>query len=310
VAFYLGIDGGGSKTTCAVGDETSLLSKTTAGPSNITRVGEACARESLHAAVSKACAAAQIDPQQVQRACIGAAGAGRQEVATSIRRIARELISGEVEVVADMPIALEAAFGSEPGVIVIAGTGSFAYGRNAQGRTARAGGWGFAISDEGSAHWIGRAAVTALLRAIDEEKDEGATEASRLFREVKAALKVNTLDEFVRTANSGADFPALFRAVLLAEQSGDSIARQILAQAGTELARFAGIVVHHLFPDDEAGPFVPLAVAGGVFRHSTLVRQTFIDETSKFDRRITMSQQIVEPVLGALQRARRSALPK
>ncbi len=66
-------------------------------------------------------------------------------------------------------IALEAAFGSGPGVIVIAGTGSIAYGRNAEGQTARAGGWGFAISDEGSGHWIGRTAVAAAIGAWDED---------------------------------------------------------------------------------------------------------------------------------------------
>ena len=64
-----------------------------------------------------------------------------------------------------MEIALDAAFGSGPGVIVIAGTGSIAYGRNAQGASARAGGWGSAISDEGSAHWIGRSAAVAMRNA-------------------------------------------------------------------------------------------------------------------------------------------------
>ena len=71
-------------------------------------------------------------------------------------------------------IALEAAFGSGPGVIVIAGTGSIAYGRNREGQTARAGGWGFAISDEGSGHWIGRTAVAAAIGAWDEDPEQNA----------------------------------------------------------------------------------------------------------------------------------------
>ena len=168
MAYYLGIDGGGSKTTCAVGDETSLLAMAVAGPSNITRVGEVRARESLHQAIRQACAEAKIDPRQLSRACVGAAGAGRKEIASVVRKIVAEVIPGAVEVVGDMQIALQAALGTGPGVIVIAGTGSIAYGRDAQGKTARAGGWGFAISDEGSAHWIGRAAVGSVLRAVDE----------------------------------------------------------------------------------------------------------------------------------------------
>ncbi len=174
MAYYLGIDGGGSKTTCAVGDETSLLATVTVDASNITRVGEAGARDALQRAIREACRAANISPQQVLRACIGAAGAGRTEIAGIVRDIVAEIISGEIEVVGDMEIALRAAFGGGPGVIVIAGTGSIAFGRDAQGRTARAGGWGFAVSDEGSAHWIGRAAVSAVLRAADEAGDDQA----------------------------------------------------------------------------------------------------------------------------------------
>ena len=182
MAYYLGIDGGGSKTTCVVGDESSILATVTVGASNITRVGEAGAREVLHQAIREACRAAGINPQQVLRACIGAAGAGRPEIAGTVRKMVAEIISGEIEVVGDMEIALTAAFGEGPGVIVIAGTGSIAFGRDAQGRTARAGGWGFAISDEGSAHWIGRAAVRAVLRAADQVGDERAEARSRMAR--------------------------------------------------------------------------------------------------------------------------------
>jgi glucosamine kinase len=315
VAYYLGIDGGGSKTTCAVGDDTSLLSTVTAGPCNITRVGETRARQSLHQAIREACAAANIAPRQLQRACIGAAGAGREKVASLVRKIAAELIPGEIEVVGDIPIALEAAFGAGPGVIVIAGTGSIAYGRDAQGRTARAGGWGFAISDEGSAHWIGRTAVSAVLRAIDEEaideetidqeKDQSAAKLSPLFLELKAALKVNSLDEFVRSANSTADFAALFPAAVVADQAGDSLAQQVLTRAGSELAQLARIVVRRLFGNDSAGPPVALAIAGGVFRHSQKVREVFCDELHKLDPRLEVNPQIVEPIRGALQMARR-----
>jgi len=115
-------------------------------------------------------------------------------------------------VVGDMEIALQAALGAGPGVIVIAGTGSIAYGRDAQGRTARAGGWGFAISDEGSAHWIGRAAVATLLRSADEAADERSVKpTSALFCEMKSIWKVESFEQLARTANSMPDFAALFR---------------------------------------------------------------------------------------------------
>jgi N-acetylglucosamine kinase-like BadF-type ATPase len=308
VAYYLGIDGGGSKTSCVLGDARSTLATSTAGPSNITRVEELRARESLHQAIHEACATARIDPHQIESACIGVAGAGRKEVAGVVRKIVAELISGEIEVVGDMEIALAAAFGSGPGVIVIAGTGSIAYGRNAQGTTARAGGWGFAISDEGSAHWIGRAAVAAALREIDqklERQAENTTEFPSLFRDLKAIWNLRSLEEFVRTANSNPDFAALLPAVLAAADAGNTLTRRVLEQAGEELSRMAEIVIRRLFAEPASNStLVSLAMIGGVFRHSTIVRQHFSDEVCKLDSRIQVNQDVVDPVAGALQMAR------
>jgi glucosamine kinase len=304
VAYYLGIDGGGSKTTCVVGDEVSQLATTTAGPSNITRVGEARARESLQEAIRQACTAAGIDPDQVQRASVGIAGAGRAKIADAVRKIVADIIPGEIEIVGDMEIALAAAFGEEPGVMVIAGTGSIAYGRDVQGRTARAGGWGFAISDEGSAHWIGRTAVSTLLRAIDQA--DAHAEASSLCREMKAAWNSHSFDEFLRAANVDADFPLLFPGVLAAADAGDALAQRVLGQAGRELAQLAAIVSRRLFAEGGANGAIPLAIAGGVFLHSPAVREVFRDEVHNLDSRHEVNPRVVEPVVGALQMARRN----
>ncbi len=304
--YYLGIDGGGSKTTCAVGDEVSLLVKVTVGPSNINRVGETRAREALHRAIREACAAAHIVPQEIQYTCVGVAGAGREENASAVHNIVSEMISGAIEVVGDMQIARAAAFGEEPGVIVIAGTGSIAYGRDGRGRTARAGGWGFTISDEGSAHWIGAAAVSALLRTIDQGEDAQATaEASLLFSEMKAAWGLLSLNDLASAANAGSRFAKLFPAILNSADAGDALAQRVLAQAGRELAQLAAIVVRRLFAGHNGNlPTELLAMAGGVFRHSPTVREVFRDELRKFDPRLEVNPQVVEPVAGALQMAR------
>jgi N-acetylglucosamine kinase-like BadF-type ATPase len=305
VAYYLGIDGGGSKTTCTVGDEASLLGSAVAGPSNIIRVGEVRARQSLHEAISQACVAAKINPRQLHRACVGVAGVASEEVANAVHKLIAEVIPAEIEVVGDMQIALQAALGAEPGVVVIAGTGSIAYGRDARGRTARAGGWGFAISDEGSAHWIGRTAVAALLRAADGSGDDGVDQSSRFFREVKLIWKVESLDQLARTANTNPDFAALLPAVVNAADAGDEVARNVLAQAGSELAALAAIVIRSLFPEDKAA--IPLAMVGGVFRYALMVRESFCDTLRKLDPRPEVNRNVVEPVEGALQIARKLA---
>lgn len=328
MAFYLGIDSGGSKTTCAVGDENSLLATATAGPSNVVRVGGDRARESLHQAVRQACAAAGITPAQVARTCIGSAGAVRAEIISTVRGALAQILPPAIDVVGDMEIALDAAFHDGPGVIVIAGTGSIAYGRDARGNTVRAGGWGFAISDEGSAHWIGRAAITAVLRAKDSGQGSRDGHDKEVVPPLLAALLrawgTASLDDFLRAANSTPppDFAALFPALLTAVQVNDELARHILMQAGQELARLAAIVIRRLqdgatssSDPSEVRPSesqvvktpVRLAMAGGVFRHAPLVREVFYNEVRKSQPHAEVNPQIVEPVAGALRLARRAA---
>ena len=311
VPYYLGIDGGGTKTTCAVGDESRLLATATAGPSNIVRVGEAQSRESLQQSVRQACAAAGITPAQVSHTCVGGSGAARPELAEIVRRSLAEILPTPIDVFGDMQIALEAAFDTGPGVIVNAGTGSFAYGRDQQGAAVRAGGWGFAIGDEGSAHWIGRAAVNAVLRAADPRSadprdttpDIDAPQHSSLSAALRKASGVTSLTDLARAANSipPPDFAALFPAVAA---SSDPLASQVLRNAGRELADVAAVVIRRLFTKDHTAS-VPVAITGGVFRHAPLVRQVFYNELRTLDARAEPNPQVVDPVEGALRIARR-----
>ena len=311
VPYYLGIDGGGTKTTCVIGDESQLLATATAGPSNIVRVGEILSRESLQQGVRQVCKAVGITPAQVAHTCVGGSGAARPELATVVRGFLAEILPTPIDVVGDMLIALEAAFDSGPGVIVIAGTGSIAYGRDRLGSTARAGGWGFAIGDEGSAHWIGRASVSAVLCAADlagtshgGAPPPDAPLASALCK----AWGVTSLADLAGAANSVSppDFAALFPVVIASQ---DNLAAQVLTDAGRELAHVAAVVIRRLFAKDETGA-VPVAMIGGVFRHAPLVCQVFYNELQQVDRRVEVNPEVVDPVQGALRMARRSAVIK
>lgn len=309
VSYYLGIDGGGTKTTCAVGDESQLLATATAGPSNIVRVGEVQARESLQQSVRQACAAAGITPPQVAHTCVGGSGASRPELAAIIRRVLAEILPSPIEVVGDMQIALEAGFDTGPGIVVIAGTGSIAYGRDRQGNTARAGGWGFAVSDEGSAHWIGRTAVGGILRAADSTGAAAIEGILQLHSPFAAALGkawgVTTFADLARAANSipPPDFAGLFPAVATCQ---DALPAEVLAQAGRELAQLAVIVIRRLFVGSDTAA-VPVAMTGGVFRHTPFVGQVFYNELRQLDPRVEINPQVIEPVEGALRMARRAA---
>ena len=301
MGIFLGIDGGGTKTTCVVGDDTSLLATATAGPSNVVRVGEERARESLDEAIRHACKAAGITPAQVDGTCIGLAGAARPEIAEIVRRLLSEIVSGPVNVVGDMEIAMQAAFGSGPGVIVNAGTGSFAYGRDKAGRTERVGGWGFAISDEGSGQWIGRTAITAIYRAHDEG------ERTMLLPELLRLWKLSSLNDLVRPANASPppDFSSLFPIVLAVADAGDSLARSVLTQAGVELARLVKLVIRRLFAEEGS---VPVAMTGGVLRQSALVRQVFYNSLRSEYPNASVNSTVIEPVKGALELARQAGM--
>ena len=300
--YYLGIDGGGTKTTCAVGDDVHLLATAVSGPSNIVRVGESRARESLQQAVRRACAAAGITPQRVATTCVGGSGAAHPALAAVVRDCLSEILSSPIDVVGDMQIALEAAFDTGPGVIVVAGTGSIAYGRDQQGRTVRAGGWGFAIGDEGSAQWIGRSAVNSLLRASD--RIDGIPETA-LAKALFKAWGVSSLSDLARAANSvpPPDFAALSPAVF---SSNDDVAAQVLAAAGRELSAIALVVIGRLFAKHHCAA-VLVAMTGGVFRHAPRVREVFYNELRRLEPRAEINPQVVDPVEGALRMARKAA---
>lgn len=307
MAYYLGIDGGGTKTRCVLGDESNVLATAVSSGSNIIRLGEARTREALHKAVRQACAIARISLLQIHSVCIGAAGAARPEIAGKIRsffaELGPDLSPAYIEVVGDTVIALEAAFGSGPGVVAIAGTGSIVFGRDAAGRTARAGGWGFAISDEGSGHWIGQQAVSAVLRARDQQHET--TLAARILE----AWKLGDMDGLIQRANATPppEFPRLFRCVLRAANAGDSVARELLTRAGTELAALAAIVVRRVAP---TSPYVPVAMTGSVFRQSAEVRHVFYNQLKRSFPGIELREEFVDPVVGALALARAAGRTK
>lgn len=309
MAFFLGIDGGGTKTRCVLADETTVIAQSMTGGSSVIRHGERQVREALQNAIRQVCAAAKVTPERISSICIGVTGAARAEIAGKIRGILVELVSAsartKIEVVGDNVIALEAAFGAGPGVIAIAGTGSLVYGRDAAGKTIRAGGWGFAISDEGSGYWIGRRAVSAIFAA----RDRGGETALESL--VLHAWKLAGIDELVQRANATPppDFPRLFPIVLNAAEKGDVAAGGLLSEAGAELAKLAGIVIRRLAsgdpPDTIMGGVLPIATTGSVFRQSPDVRQVFYNALRASFPGIEVRQDLADPVEGALARARR-----
>jgi glucosamine kinase len=305
MAIYLGIDGGSSKTAVVVGDEQRVLGTSTARGTNIVHLAEESARTALQQAISHACMKAGVDPKHVARTCMGLSGAS--VYADKMKSMLGEIVSGDLEVVGDNVIALHAAFGASPGVIVIAGTGSICFGRNDKGATARGGGWGHTISDEGSGFWIGRRACAELVRAVFESEEP----CPVLLSKLRAALRFSHVSELVRLANGQPppNFAELMPLVVDADHDGDRIAHRVLEDAGRELASLAHGVLLRLWgdalaDDPDVKQLTRVAGTGGVFRYSDTVRTEFMFQLHRYAPWAIVQEEVVDPVMGALQLAR------
>src|SRR5438445_7570819 len=181
----LGIDAGGTKTVCLLADEHGAIVAEARGPgANLHAAGELAVEKVLHAVMESAIGDRAIVPAAI---CLGIAGVDRQDEARTVRAIMQRIgRRSRLLVVNDAMIALVAGARDAPGVVIIAGTGSIVYGRNAAGDAARAGGWGHMIGDEGSGYWIGREALSAVMRASD-----GRGPATRLTREILTHFNVD-----------------------------------------------------------------------------------------------------------------------
>ena len=268
--LYLGVDGGKSSTKAVIGDAGGrVLGTGIGGPCN--HVGEAEGRERLARAVTGsvalACKQAGIEPSQVQfeAACFGMSGgpADKQAILAEILR-AKKLI-----VTHDMLIALSGATGGDPGVAVNAGTGSFAFGRNPSGETARAGGWGFVFGDEGSGFDIARQALRAALRFEEGWGPQTALHAA-LLTAANTANANDLLHEWYTLAWPRQRVAALAKLVDEVAAAGDPVAREILSNAAQQLASLAVSARRRLFAPGEA---VLICHIGGVFRSRLLLER-------------------------------------
>jgi glucosamine kinase len=162
---FLGIDGGGSKTAFLLVDEHEQpIARTQAGPCNWLSVGPDAARLAIQEGASRLFETPDV-------VCGGFAGAGRAEGKAFYTDLLRSVFpQSKIIVESDTFIAYLSAIGVDPGVLLIAGTGSIAVGRKTDGTLLRVGGWGPFFGDEGGGFWIGREAIRTALRLMDREK--------------------------------------------------------------------------------------------------------------------------------------------
>jgi len=259
-AILLGIDGGGSHTAVAVGDQRGRVLARADGPGSAMRPGGAERSAAVILDVARRAATQAKVTLPASLALVGAAGAGRPpEQEALAAAIAAAGVATRVDVRGDTEIALAAAFGDGPGILINAGTGSIAYARGADGQLRRAGGHGWQLDDEGGGYWLGRRALAAAARAHD-----GLEESSTLLERLLVALGLPTFDDLIRwTATATpAQVASLAPHVLNAAREGETVAQQIVEEAAAELSQLVRVLLRH-FPDSDA---IKMATVGGLLR--------------------------------------------
>jgi glucosamine kinase len=269
--YFLGVDGGQSNTTAMIGDQTGcVIGVGRSGPSNHVGASEGRAKfiSAIQSALNEACGQAELDAGTIRfrSACLGFSGGP-----TDKESILSEILASDRTLVTDDAfIALAGATADEPGVVVIAGTGSIAWGRNSEGNTARAGGWGYLFGDEGGGFWIARQALRAALR-LEEGWGVPTSLRARLL-DYTGARNMNDLLHRCYTP----EFPrprvaSLSILVNHAAESADPVALEILDSAARELALLALAVRVQLFEGAEPA----LVTYSGTLFHSRIMLARF-----------------------------------
>lgn len=298
--IVVGVDGGASKTRVIVADATGAELATVTGVASAVRPGEAAhSADVIAKLVGEALAACEMDEEMPSALCVGIAGVGRDaeysafEDAMSKRNLADELV-----VLPDAVIALNDAFHEEAGIVLIAGTGSMAYGRGPSQKMARCGGWGPVCGDEGSGAWIGRRALSVITGSADGREPE-----TGLLNAILTHLELESPDELISWAAGATprDFALLATPVMTVAATGDLRANSLCTLATEELVIHVRTLARRLFTDERAA--VPVALAGGMFGRGSWLRKLVEMRLKSAIPGMVLHSDDVVPARGAVRTA-------
>src|SRR5271165_7245614 len=242
--YVLGLDGGGTKTECVLMDvEKTVCAQGRSGPSNPLRVGFGGALAAVCEAARWTMQDAKVAPDDIAALCAGLAGTAAIEVPRKIKKLlSEEYPNAIVHVCTDLELTLEAT-GEGPAIVLIAGTGSAAVGRDAKGHIARIGGHGPLLGDEGSAYDVGRRAAMHAMRDFDRTQTNSQL-GTRILRET--GMQDWTGFQSRATAIPDDVFPRIFSVAAAAAESGDATARRFLQDSACEFGALVRDMIERL----------------------------------------------------------------
>lgn len=301
MAYFLGIDAGGTSTRAALAEDGRILGRAKTGSIKVMRVSPGEAEGNLRALLDEVAKSSGVSITKVASTCVGTAGNTVSTVTGWIWQTLGPMLRGDLVVCGDVEIALDAAFPGEAGVLVMAGTGSNTLGRTSKGEQVTVGGWGPLLADEGSGHWIG---LKALRVAIHEADEQG---SSKLLTALAAQWKADTLEQVVEIAHSvpPPDFAALTRTVVDVASKGDPLAQAVLRSGGRALGEDASLALRKVLALEPTAPR-RVAFTGSVLENIAMVRESMFAQIEREHPGTQILPHAVDPVEGALWRARQN----
>jgi len=303
MSYFLAVDAGGSKTEFLLADEHREIARVVSGSVKRLNATEAEATAQLEHALSRLSAQTGIRLDKIDRTCIGTSGNTVPLVVDWLRENFSRRISGELLILGDVEIALDAAFPGQRGVLVLAGTGSNVAGRGRDCRIVTAGGWGPMLADQCAGFWIGLEGLRRGFLALDEGKP------SKLLENARKLWELPTISSLIEFGNAEPRplFSEFAPLVVQCADEGDEVAREILERGAADLAHLAQLVIDRILESESNElSLPPVATAGSILGKVQLVRDCL---TRRLRERYPHIQFVepADPVVGALYRARLGA---
>jgi glucosamine kinase len=300
MGFVIGVDAGGSRTRVTVADSDGETIATSEREGGAVRPGEIERSASVIAsAVRDALTTVHPTFGAPRAMCAGVAGVGREgERRALTEALIKESLADEVLVVTDAEIALADAFGDEAGIVLIAGTGSIAYGRGPAGAFERVGGWGPTIGDEGGGLWIARRALSVVTAATDGREPE-----TSLVGAILTAAEIDDVEALIPWAASAtvSQIASLAPVVVASAEAGDLRANALLGLAAEELVLHVRTLARSLFQDERAA--VQVALGGGLLEPGSALRRRVEHRLKSAVPGARMHSAPIVAVRGAVRRA-------
>ncbi len=297
--YYLGVDGGGTKTSFALMDGGgSILAAATKGNADMLRMGREIFRETLDSGVAQVCNAAGILRSEIAYSVFGITCLGDEiiEDIPIVEGIIREMMqSDSFLAINDVEVGWAGSLACQPGLHLVAGTGAIGYGVDNKGNAERSSGWGPEIGDEGSAFWLGLKLLSLFTRETD-----GREPKSGIYEMIRKEFRLNNNYELLQILyqdmkmkrESVAALSVLLHQLALA---GESKAIRVFEEAANELGHVVKSLIYRL--QFAEGVEIPVSYSGGVFKSGRFILEPLQRALEEYPVRLI--QPCMQPVMGA-----------